>query len=152
MLDRKEYVIDENIILKPVPNNDDIVYKYIIKMHEHHNNIDNICPVQDVKRFNKMDNSVFWLIYYNNEIVGFLNMVYREQCIDNTIEIHMFYVDDIYRKYGIGSKIIQALKLVVKEKGYKGIVAKVYCDNPAINFYERNGFKTYYRYMISEIE
>lgn len=152
MIEQKEYIVDKNIILKPISNDEEIVHEYIIKMHIYHNSIDNISPVKDVKKFKKMKNSVFWMINYKNKIVGFLNLVYRNQCIDNALEIHRFFIDNEYRKYGIGSRVINLLKLLAKEKGYSEIVAKIYCDNPAISFYENNGFETYYRYMVANIK
>jgi GNAT superfamily N-acetyltransferase len=151
MIERKEYIVDEKICLRPIKNDESVLKDYIIKMHNHHNSLDNISPVKNIDQFEKTENSVFWLIYYENKIIGFINLFYREQCIENMLEIHRIYVDDEYRGYGVGSKIIDLLKTLAKENGYNGITAMVYCNNPAINFYESNGFETYYRYMFTKV-
>lgn len=67
------------------------------------------------------------------------------------MELHRLYIDEVFRKHDIGSKVLGKLKEIVRMEGYSGLVAKVYCNNPAINFYNKNGFDTYYRYMYTKL-
>lgn len=88
---------------------------------------------------------------YEDRIIGFFNFIKREQPIDNTLELQRFYIDEEYRNLNIGSKVMSKIKEVAKDMNYSGLSLKVYCNNPAINFYNKNGFDTYYRYMYTKL-
>lgn len=151
-IEEKDYIINDQITLVLSSNESSDVLDYVVKMHKYHNKIDSISPVLNVNEFDKNDDSTYWLIKYKDNKIGFLNLIYREQSIDNTLEIHRFFIDAEARKDGIGSEVIKFLKKQAKHYGYRGITAKVYCNNPAIMFYEKNSFKTYYRYMFLDAE
>ena len=52
-------------------------------------------------------------------------------------------IDEDYQRRGIGSLLVTALKLQLKKKKLKGMMLVCGADNlQAINFYEKNGFKT----------
>ncbi|EGT0000919.1 GNAT family N-acetyltransferase [Clostridium perfringens] len=147
----KDYFIEQNLYLKFMDNDDPIIKDYIIKIHKHHNTIDTITQIENVCDFKISDNSLFWVIVYKDKIIGFLNFIKREQSIDNTLELQRLYIDEEYRNLNIGSKVMSRIKEIAKSMNYSGLSLKVYCNNPAIRFYERNGFVTYYRYMYSKL-
>lgn len=147
----KDYLIEQNLYLKFMDNDDPIIKDYIIKIHKHHNTIDTITQIENVCDFKISDNSLFWVIGYKDKIIGFLNFIKREQSIENTLELQRLYIDEEYRNLNIGSKVMSRIKEIAKSMNYSGLSLKVYCNNPAIRFYERNGFDTYYRYMYSKL-
>ncbi|MDM0701394.1 GNAT family N-acetyltransferase [Clostridium perfringens] len=147
----KDYFIEQNLYLKFMSNDDPIIKDYIIKIHKHHNTIDTITQIENVCDFKINDNSLFWIIVYEDRIIGFFNFIKREQQIDNTLELQRFYIDEEYRNLNIGSKVMSKIKEVAKDMNYSGLSLKVYCNNPAINFYNKNGFDTYYRYMYTKL-
>lgn len=144
------FFISENISLVPVENTASIVHEYVSKLHIHHNSIDNVSPIKEINSFKKLSNSKFWTITFSNRVVGILNLVIREQVIDNLLEIHRLYIDEDVRNNNLGGLVLDKVEEISKEFGFDGVAAKVYCENPAINFYERNGFETYYRYMVRQ--
>ena len=147
----KDYFIEQNLYLKFMNNDDPIIKDYIIKIHKHHNTIDTITQIENVCDFKINDNSLFWTIVYEDRIIGFFNFVKREQSIDNTLELQRLYIDEGYRNSNIGSKVMLKIKEIAKDMKYSGLSLKVYCNNPAINFYDKNGFDTYYRYMYTKL-
>lgn len=147
----KDYFIEQNLYLKFMDNDDPIIKDYTIKIHKHHNTIDTITQIENVCDFKISDNSLFWVIGYKDKIIGFLNFIKREQSIENTLELQRLYIDEEYRNLNIGSKLMSRIKEIAKSMNYSGLSLKVYCNNPAIRFYERNGFDTYYRYMYSKL-
>ena len=147
----KDYFIEQNLYLKFMDNDDPIIKDYIIKIHKHHNTIDTITQIENVCDFKISDNSLFWVIGYKDKIIGFLNFIKREQSIENTLELQRLYIDEEYRNLNIGSKLMSRIKEIAKSMNYSGLSLKVYCNNSAIRFYERNGFDTYYRYMYSKL-
>lgn len=147
----KDYFIEQNLYLKFMNNDDSIIKDYIIKIHKHHNTIDTITQIENIYDFKINDNSLFWTIVYEDRIIGFLNFIKREQSIDNTLELQRLYIDEEYRNSNIGSKVMSKIKEIAKDMKYSGLALKVYCNNPAINFYEKNGFDTYYRYMYTKL-
>ncbi|XZM35262.1 GNAT family N-acetyltransferase (plasmid) [Clostridium perfringens] len=147
----KDYFIEQNLYLKFMDNDDPIIKDYIIKIHKHHNTIDTITQIENVCDFKISDNSLFWVIGYKDKIIGFFNFIKREQSIDNTLELQRLYIDEEYRNLNIGSKVMSRIKEIAKSMNYSGLSLKVYCNNPAIRFYERNDFVTYYRYMYSKL-
>ncbi|EGT0000220.1 GNAT family N-acetyltransferase [Clostridium perfringens] len=147
----KDYFIEQNLYLKFMNNDDPIIKDYIIKIHKHHNTIDTITQIENVCDFKINDNSLFWTIVYEDRIIGFFNFIKREQSIDNTLELQRLYIDEEYRNSNIGSKVMSRIKEIAKDMKYTGLALKVYCNNLAINFYDKNGFDTYYRYMYTKL-
>jgi len=74
------------------------------------------------------------LIYYDKNIKGIL--VY--DLLYDRIEIEYILVQDEYRKYGIGSKLLKE----IEKNNVKNITLEVRESNiSAIEFYKKNGFK-----------
>ena len=147
----KDYFIKQNLYLKFMNNDNPIIKDYIIKIHKHHNTIDTITQIKDVTDFKINDNSLFWTIVYEDRIIGFFNFIKREQSIENTLELQRLYIDAEYRNLDIGSQVMSKIKEIAKYTNYSGLTLKVYCNNPAINFYNKNEFNTYYRYMHTKL-
>ncbi|XZH89579.1 GNAT family N-acetyltransferase [Clostridium perfringens] len=147
----KDYFVKQNLYLKFMNNDDPIIKDYIIKIHKHHNKIDTITQIKNISDFKINDNSLFWTIVYEDRIIGFFNFIKREQAIEKTLELQRFYIDEEFRNLSIGSEVISKIKEIAKDMNYSGLSLKVYCSNPAINFYGKNGFNTYYRYMYTKL-
>lgn len=147
----KDYFIKQNLYLKFMNNDNPIIKDYIIKIHKHHNTIDTITQIKDITDFKINDNSLFWTIVNEDRIIGFFNFIKREQSIENTLELQRLYIDAEYRNLDIGSQVMSKIKEIAKDMNYSGLTLKVYCNNPAINFYNKNGFNTYYRYMYTKL-
>ena len=147
----KDYLIEPNIYLKFMKNDEPIIVDYIVKIHKHHNTIDTITQIKNISDFKIGDNSLFGVIVFKNKIIGFFNFIKREQSIENTLELQRLFIDEEYRNLNIGSKVMLKIKEIAKEMNYSGLALKVYCNNPAIRFYNRTGFDIYYRYMYSEL-
>lgn len=147
----KDYFIKQNLYLKFMNKNDLNIKDYIIKIHKHHNTIDTITQIKNVSDFKIGDNSLFWVIVFKDKIIGFFNFIKREQSIENTLELQRLYIDAKYRNLNIGSQVMSKIKEIAKDMNYSGLTLKVYCNNPAINFYNKNGFNTYYRYMYTKL-
>lgn len=81
-----------------------------------------------------------WLVYIdNNKIIGFLNY----DSIYDKAEIEYIYVDPLYRKSGIATKLFNKMLEDLDKKNINSITLEVRSDNTsAINFYEKNGFKS----------
>ena len=81
-----------------------------------------------------------WLVYIdNNKIIGFLNY----DSIYDKAEIEYIYVDPLYRKSGIATKLFNKMLEDLDKKNIDSITLEVRSDNTsAINFYEKNGFKS----------
>ncbi|BDU93164.1 TPA: GNAT family N-acetyltransferase [Clostridium perfringens] len=147
----KYYFIEANIYLKFMKNDNQIIRDYIIKIHKHHNTIDTITQIENIYDFKINNNSLFWTIVYEDRIIGFFNFIKREQSIDNTLELQRFYIDEEYRNLRLGSKVMSKIKEIAKDMKYSGLSLKVYCNKLAVNFYHKNGFNTYYRYMYTKL-
>lgn len=62
--------------------------------------------------------------------------------VEDSYYLDAFCVDDIYRRKGIGSKLIDLTKTKARNEGYKSISLLVFADNViAQNVYKKNGFK-----------
>jgi len=169
MIERKTYTIRPDIELRPVKyqlgyqlgtegpltlerRESLLIATWVEQMHKEHNKIDDMFPIKETWRFEPVEGSEFWAIQHDiYGCIGIVNLIDRPQSIPDTIELQRFILEDeeiSFRCQGIGGDILEWLKKEAVNQGYKNVVAKVYCDNPAIKFYERHGFKTYYRYMV----
>ena len=104
--------------------------------------------IEDIEEANKLlfsfnykiskssfDNPFFKsLVYYDDSIKGII--IY--DLLYDRIEIEYIIVDEIYRKCGIGTKLLKK----IEEKNINNITLEVRESNiPAIKFYKKNGFK-----------
>lgn len=67
----KKYIIESNLYLRQVDNDSSLIYDYIVKIHRHHNTIDYITQIENVGDIVIDNNSIFWLIVYNEQVLGF---------------------------------------------------------------------------------
>lgn len=69
-------------------------------------------------------------------------MVIQEMEWNNTLLIHDLYVDDRYKKMGIGTRLIDLAKTRATKLDVRAITLETQTSNyPAIQFYMKNGFK-----------
>ena len=75
---------------------------------------------------------------FEKNLIGFI-WFYK---LNNKIHINYFYIDERYRRCGIGKKLIEEAYKYGKEVGINTIDLNVYMRNiNAINFYKKQGFK-----------
>lgn len=80
-------------------------------------------------------------VYEENEILGFVTFSESEEN-KNIGEIYAIYLKPNKKRMGIGSKLFNYAKGVLKEKGYKQMI--IWCakeNKPSIKFYEKMGGK-----------
>lgn len=90
-------------------------------------------------KYNKETGVVF---VEDNEIKGFCRFGKNED--ENLAEIYALYVKNNYRRKGVGKKLIEQVKEILKSKGYKEMILWCLKENiNARNFYEKSGGKLY---------
>ena len=85
------------------------------------------------------EKSLCFLMYDNNQMIGGINVI-----IDyyNWAHIYMTWVDERYRRHGIGSQIMDMVIQYAKDNNLTGIKTETW-DFQAKGFYEKKGFKVY---------
>lgn len=74
-------------------------------------------------------------IYYSSALSSFFSS-YGDYCIAS------FYVGEDYRRSGVGSKLLEKVKLGARQRNLENIVVNVYHDDVNLqNFYSKHGFK-----------
>lgn len=153
------YYIADGTSIEYLENKIKVLNKFIIKLHEHHNSFDKVFPIKDVSDLSdyKLLNKNYYLIkdrYDSNINYGMLILKEDEEVNDlNIIRISGLYIDEKYRKKGIGSTAIKLISdIIFKNTNYDGISLKVYEGNDAIKFYEKIGMKPYYRFMYQKFD
>ena len=83
----------------------------------------------------------------NDEIVGYLAGSINEKGSYEDVqygEINNMFINDYYRGYGIGKKLINIFKDYCKEKNINNLIVTASSKNiNAINFYKNNGFEDF---------
>ena len=83
----------------------------------------------------------------NNEIVGYLAGSINEKGSYEDVqygEINNMFINDNYRGYGIGKKLINSFKDYCKERNINNLIVTASSKNiNAINFYKNNGFNDF---------
>jgi ribosomal protein S18 acetylase RimI-like enzyme len=93
---------------------------------------------------NMIENEAVFLAVVNNEIVGYLA---GSICPDSYTKLKLVELDNMfileeYRKYGIGSMLINEFKKYCLNKGVESIKVTASAKNKnAIAFYAKNGFE-----------
>ncbi len=93
---------------------------------------------------NMIENEIVFLAIIDDEIVGYLagsicEMSYTK---DKLAELDNMFVIEEYRKYGIGTKLIDEFKKYCLDKGLDSIKVTASSKNKnAIAFYIKNGFE-----------
>ena len=83
----------------------------------------------------------------NNEIVGYLAGTINEKGSYEDVqygEKNNMFINDNYRGYGIGKKLINSFKDYCKERNINNLIVTASSKNiNAINFYKNNGFNDF---------
>lgn len=94
-----------------------------------------------------LNNEVVFIAEANNKIVGYLAGSINVEQSYNTrtlAELDNMYILEEYRKYGIGSKLVNELKTYCRSLGIQELkVTASYKNINAINFYRKNGFEDF---------
>ena len=92
----------------------------------------------------------------NEEIVGYLAGSIEEKGSYEEIqygEINNMFINDTYRGYGIGKKLINSFKTYCIDNNIKHLkVTASYKNKDAIAFYNKNGFKEFNLTLTANIE
>jgi diamine N-acetyltransferase len=89
-------------------------------------------------------NSYIFLIEYSKNIVGMCTLHTLISSVEGGVSglIEDFYIDEKYRKLGLGQSLVKKVEEFCKKKNYKRIQLLCRPNNiNAINFYEKIGFK-----------
>jgi GNAT superfamily N-acetyltransferase len=107
-------------------------------------NVDLTYDKIDIDYFkNMVENGIVFLAINNNEIVGYLagsscSLSYTKS---KFAKLDNIFVLEDYRKYGIGTKLINKFKQHCLNNGMETIKVTTYAKNKnAISFYLKNGF------------
>jgi ribosomal protein S18 acetylase RimI-like enzyme len=87
----------------------------------------------------------FLIAEYDNNIVGFIELVENRPCPhkpEETLEIDKFYVMPRFHGHGIGSELLYAATNLCYKKGYSSFWLTTWHQNlDGIHFYESKGFE-----------
>lgn len=121
-------------------------------------------PITIEELRNQMKKSTVFLAKEKNELMGFLickikksaenTNMYHLKKGETYAELDSMYIKKNHRKKGLGKALINACKTELKKHGHKKII--VFADSikprELMGFYEKNGFKTLFVSMISELK
>ncbi|WP_394748517.1 GNAT family N-acetyltransferase [Spongiimicrobium salis] len=87
--------------------------------------------------------AVIFLAYWDNKAVGFTQLYpsYSSVSLQSVLILNDLYVDQSYRKKGIGEALLDRAKEFCIEKKCKGLALETAIDNPAQHLYERLNWK-----------
>lgn len=74
----------------------------------------------------------------DGKLVGWLRYNYFW---DNTPFMNMLYLEEDFRKRGIGSKVVLYWEKVMKEQGYNMVMTSTQADEEGQFFYRENGYR-----------
>ncbi|WP_018674445.1 GNAT family N-acetyltransferase [Riemerella columbina] len=83
----------------------------------------------------------YYGINYLNDNVGFIG--YETDIESSTTKLHRLYLLKEFKGKGIGKEVMDFLKHQVVASGNHRVILNVNKQNPAIQFYEKQGFKIY---------
>ncbi|WP_407371728.1 GNAT family N-acetyltransferase [Carnobacterium sp.] len=91
------------------------------------------------------ENSTFFFLLDNEEIVGYLKLnigdAQTEKIDENAVEIERIYIKSDRKRKGYGTFLIEKAKQFAKERNKKVIWLGVWEENlSALSFYKKNGF------------
>lgn len=93
---------------------------------------------------NMLSNEIVYVALDKDTVVGYLAgsiNIQGEYVTDSLAEIDNMFVLEQYRKYGIGTRLVNKFKEYCLENGIQEIkVTASYKNENAINFYKKNGF------------
>ncbi len=86
--------------------------------------------------------SIIYIAYDEEHAAGFTQLypLFSSVTMQPMFLLNDLYVEDNYRKQGIGNMLIDKAKQLCKTLNYKGIAIQTEQSNPAQHLYERLGF------------
>lgn len=94
------------------------------------------------KRFEKNE-SIIFMAEIDGKVVGFTQL-YTSFSSVSMLPVYILndlYVEDSYRKKGVGKALLNKAKELCKENDFKGLALETAINNPAQKLYERLGWK-----------
>ncbi len=96
-----------------------------------------------------------WLIYLNNKAIGYIVLCFSYSLVsfgqDGTID--EFYIDDEYRKKGIGTQILNIVMKNSKKLGLNCLYLEISKNNIAAQtLYEKLNFKVKDNYFLMKLD
>lgn len=94
------------------------------------------------QRFEKNESIVF-IAEIDGKCVGFTQL-YSSFSSVSMLPFYILndlYVDDSYRKKGVGEALLNKAKVLCKENDFKGLALETAIDNPAQKLYEKLGWE-----------
>ncbi|AKD03795.1 GNAT family N-acetyltransferase [Pontibacter korlensis] len=89
-------------------------------------------------------NAVFYLIYHDGELVGFLKLNLHQELESHTaeeaLELERIYLTKAASGIGIGRKVVEFTKEVAAKLNKRMVWLKAMDSSRSVNFYEQNGF------------
>ncbi|MBU2946082.1 GNAT family N-acetyltransferase [Zobellia uliginosa] len=94
------------------------------------------------ERFAKSESIVF-MVFIGDKAVGFTQLytTFSSVSMRPYYILNDLYVDDTYRKEGIGSALLTTAQEFCVKKGFKGLALETAIDNPAQKLYEKLGWQ-----------
>ena len=100
------------------------------------------CSYEDMLRFTKNKSAILIGIFVDSYMTGFVWSYLRNVFSENRIHINHLVIDEKYRGIGMGTALINALRVRASELGIKTIDLMTSSKNiRALRFYETHGFK-----------
>jgi len=91
----------------------------------------------------------------DGKILGFITFLIKKRLPHFIVRrlgyLDLLYVDSKQRGKGVGVKLFNAAKEILKKEGMKYFEASVHPQNPALKFWEKQGFKQYRKEMYVKI-
>lgn len=131
--------------------------KLIQDEKKYDNNINENCVVHTLyENFIENEQNCILIAENNEKIIGYLYGFVQnggDAYIDIVTQLDAMFVDEDYRKLGVGNALIDEFKKWSKQQSAKYIELKV-CNNNdnAISLYKKNGFKNVKTIMSLELE
>jgi ribosomal protein S18 acetylase RimI-like enzyme len=101
--------------------------------------------LKDIENYLKKNFSKekMFVIEEGNKIIACGSIAIKNSLKDKEAEIGMILVSKSYQREGYGKAIISFLEEYAKRKKIKELKLDVLIDNPAVKFYEHQGYKKY---------
>jgi len=96
----------------------------------------------------------YWLIYYNNQIAGYIILTYSFsfEFKGRTCLLDELYLTPDFRHKGIGTKAVDFVITFAIENDLKAMFLEAeYDNNHAITIYEHRGFRKHQRHLMSKM-
>ena len=96
-----------------------------------------------------------WLIYLNNKAIGYIVLCFSYSLVSlgQDAKIDEFYIDDEYRKKGIGTQILKIVMKNSKKLGLNRLYLEISKNNIAAQtLYEKLNFKVRDNYFLMKLD